>query len=46
MPIDRPRVSSYRLATGTSVSMVGTEAIEMDDEQERRSRLLLLRARR
>jgi hypothetical protein len=38
---DLARAWSYRIATGTSVSTVVTEAIETDDEQERRSRLVL-----
>jgi hypothetical protein len=31
----------YRIATGTSVCVVDTEAFASDDEQERGSRLLL-----
>jgi hypothetical protein len=33
---------NYRIATGASASMVDTEAFEMDDDQERRGRLLHL----
>jgi hypothetical protein len=29
------RARNYRIATGTSVTMVDTEAFEMDDQQKR-----------
>jgi hypothetical protein len=36
------RAWNYRIATGASPSTVDANAFEMDEDQERRSRLLLL----
>jgi hypothetical protein len=36
----RSRARNYRIATEASASIVGAEAFEMDDEEERRSTVL------